>query len=151
MIRSLYPPFFGIFFSFAYFFSFVSFLTKPDVWLSSGYHSVIIHLSSSYCPVIVWLSSGYRPVIVQLLSCYRPVIFRKSSCYCPAIVRLLSGYRPVIFRLPIFRLCTSPSNSLISLSYSMPAFSANSFRLFNKVWTPCNLAYVKIKYKYFFS
>ena len=31
---------------------------------------------------------------------------------------------------PIVELCASPSDNLISLSYSMPVFSANSFGLF---------------------
>ena len=90
------------------FFPFCSFSVA---FIYSGYRSVIIQLSSGYDPVIVRLSSGYHPVIVQL-----------SSSYCPVIVRLSSGYHPV------FR--PSPTDSLISLRYSMPVFSANSFRLF---------------------
>ena len=57
---------------------------------------------SSYGPVIIWLWSGYHPVI-------RPVSIRLSS---------------------IIDSCPSPTDSLISLRYSMLVFSANSFELF---------------------
>ena len=35
--------------------------------------------------------------------------------------------------------CASPSKNLISLSYSMPGFSANLFRIYFFVWTMMNL------------
>ena len=92
---------------------------------------------SSYRPVIVLLLLGYHLVIVRLLSGYRPVIVvLLLSSYCLVIIWLLSGYRPIVVRfsfgyLPvIIQLCASPSNSLISLSFSKPAFSANAFGLF---------------------
>ena len=104
--------FFCVFFSFA---SFILYLTKPNVWLSSC-RPVIIRLSSGYLPVIIRLSSGYHLVIIQL-----------SCSSCPVIIQLSFGYISVIVQL-----CASPSDSLISLSYSKPAFSANSFGLFEK-------------------
>ena len=63
--------------------------------------------------------------VVQLWSGYHPVIR-------PVIIQLLSGYRLVVVRLSsIIYSCPSPTDSLISLRYSMPAFSANSFGLFS--------------------
>ena len=77
----------------------------------------------------------FTNMFVQMCSCKcvcKRVCTNVSSHYC--IVQLSFGYCPVIVRyLPkscIIDSCSSPSDSLISLSYSMATFSANSFGLF---------------------
>ena len=56
-----------------------------------------------------------------------------SFFFCVFIVHLFSDYLTsarVSWRQFIVESCASPSNNLISLSYSLPVFSANLFRLF---------------------
>ena len=86
------------------------------LWL--GYGLVMVRLWSGYGLVMVRLSSGYHPVIVRLSSSHRPVIVQLLSGYHPVIIQLSSGF------------CPSPTDSLISLRYSMPVFSANLLGLF---------------------
>ena len=70
----------------------------------------MVQLLSGYCPKSRW-SSSHHPVIIQLSSSYHPIIIQLSSRYHPVIIQLSFSYY------------------LVSLSYSMVTFCANSFRL----------------------
>ena len=86
-------------------------------WNDYFMSSFFFHILFSFCSFsVAFIYSGYRLVMVRLWSGNRP-----------DIVRTLFGNRP---KSSIIDSCPSPTDSLISLSYSMPDFRANSFGLF---------------------
>ena len=91
----------------------------------------------------------FRYTCYQLSSTYYTLLYRKHICTNYLVLRLINRYHLfyILFIYDFFYIvslrhssrqlivesCASPSNNLISLSYSMPVFSANLFGPFFNV------------------